>query len=252
MAKYTLRQYRNAYNRYEQKLAEFVSHKGRTYSSKYYEFQERVQILENKIQNGTYTNGDIYNMMQTLTSRSIYVEHTVQYDPKQDKFVSPATQPVYDKRETDEVPRIKDVKSEAKEEYNKMFGNTYDEDDGEEWHDGGYGGNDDDDEEEPPEWYHELYTILIEWCQRRRPNNRLVTALYFSLLRLNGDHERIAVFESMAKERGLDEIPLDSDQMAEMISIIDRVMNMEILGDDKDSLDDLDDAYYDDSEFGDI
>lgn len=251
MAKYTLRQYRNAYNRYEQKLAEFVSHKGRTYSSKYYEFQERVQKFENKIQNSTYTNGDIYNMMRTLTSRSIYVEHTVQYDPKQDKFVSPATQPVYDKRETDEVPRINDVKSEAKEEYNKIFGDPYDEggDDGKEGGDDdwGYTGG-----EEPPEWYHELYTILIEWCQRRRPNNRLVTALYFSLLRLNGDHERIAVFESMAKERGLDEIPLDSDQMAEMISIIDRVMNMEILSDDKDSLDDLDDAYYDDSEFGEV
>lgn len=250
MTKYTLRQYRSAVKQFFKTIDEFVSYKGRTYSTKYYEVKQKIEIFENAIQRRTYTNSDLANMMRILKpkTKGWVTDYVVQYDPEKDKFVKTyqAGMGRLPKREG-EVPSIGEVKREAIEEYNKQF--EEDEEDEDEEDDVGNYGDDfgydgDEEDDDIPDWYSELYYNLLDWAMRRMPWEP-AEDLYNSLIKLYGRKDLIRKFEEKAYDIGIDIEKIESEDAHELAHQANLIWIEDILGDKYDS-----NNSYDNTDFG--
>lgn len=245
MAKYTIRQYRQKLKTFEKRLNEYVSYKGRIYNQKYNEFQERIERMERMIKNRTYTQLELNNMMRSLEHARV-TDYVVQYDPVKDKFVNVASYsssllPVYEKREG-KVPSIHEVKREAIEEYNKWLPDEPEDtpmppsppeppDDG---GDEGEGGGVD--------WYGQLYREILAYLTKNTPRG-LAQELAEKMLLIYNDIDKIAQFESLCYEHGLDVLPVDSRVLLAQINIMNIVLEKKATGIDPSN------AYYDEEDF---
>lgn len=195
MANNVLRQYRTALKSFNKRVNEFASYEGRTYSTKYYELQNRIERMENAIKNRNYTNAELKRMIKTLRPRSVW-EYVVEYSVSKDKFVQVGLTGDYtntEKRKINEVPSISQVKQEAirnvkKEERQETGGQATD-----------YNGA--------------LFTEIYNWCKIQAPKGIVKELLELLDKLAYTSNETITAFERAANKVGIDHIPYGYDDI---------------------------------------